>query len=60
MGETYNSPVVSVKYAASGFTAEFNVGWKHGDGHDRFRTEVCALLDSLHKTWRENEGPSDA
>lgn len=69
MGEIYNSPKVKVRYVhrqynctgtPDGFDAEFEVGWKHGDGHDRFRQELCALLDGLHEVnARWNARPSN-
>jgi hypothetical protein len=55
MSDTYNSPKVRVRYRASGFDAEFDVGWSARDGHDAFRTGLIALLDGLHETWNRNE-----
>lgn len=59
MSDTSNSPKVNVTYTASGFTASFEVGWKHTDGHDKFRRELVLLLDDLHKTWNQHERQED-
>lgn len=69
MSETSNRPKVIIRYihrasknpfvAKGGFDAEFEIGWKHTDGHERFRTELCALLDGLHETHAKWNGGTD-
>lgn len=59
MSKISNSPKVKVRYVhrvnknafvpPSGIDVEFEIGWSHTDGHDKFGKELCALLDSMHE-----------